>query len=94
MATGGGTPCFFDNLEWMKSKGTVVFLNVDEGVLYSRLANSDMEERPLMKDLDEQGLKNFIHDKLQERLPFYKLANLTFDPVNQPLEELVTQLKE
>lgn len=93
ISTGGGTPCHFDNMEWMKRRGTVVFLNVDEGVLYSRLKNTDLEERPLLKDLDEEGLKNFIHEKLQERLPIYIQANITFNPVTQRMEELVEMLK-
>ena len=45
IACGGGTPCFFDNMEWMKKRGVVVFLQVDEGVLFSRLKNTDLEER-------------------------------------------------
>ena len=94
VSTGGGTPCYFDNLEWMKSKGKVVFLQVDEGVLFSRLMNTDMEERPMLKNLDEVGLKDFIHDKLEERLPFYKQAHLVFDPVNNTIVYLIAQLKK
>ncbi len=93
ISTGGGTPCHFDNMDWMKRRGVVVFLQVDEGVLFSRLKNTDLEERPLLKDLDEEGLKNFIHEKLQERLPIYQQANITFNPVTQKIEELVEVLK-
>ncbi len=93
ISTGGGTPCHFDNMEWMKRRGMVVFLNVDEGVLFSRLKNTDLEERPLLKDLDEEGLKNFIHEKLKERLPIYTEANITFNPVTQKVEDLVELLK-
>ena len=92
ISTGGGTPCYFDNMAWMKSKGVVVFLNLEEGVLFSRLKNTDLEERPLLQDLDEEGLRNFIHAKLEERMPFYSQAHLTFNPVNQKMEELLTLL--
>jgi len=92
ISTGGGTPCHFDNMEWMKRRGVVVFLNVEEGVLYSRLKNTDMEERPLLKDLDEVGLRNFIHETLMDRLPIYTQANITFNPVMQKLEDLVALL--
>ena len=77
----------------MKRRGVVVFLQVDEGVLFSRLKNTDLEERPLLKDLDEEGLRNFIHEKLQERLPIYQQANITFNPITQKIEELVEMLK-
>jgi shikimate kinase len=94
IATGGGAPCYFDNLGWMKSKGTIVFLDVTEGVIYSRLMNTDFEERPLLKNMNEEELKTFIHDKLEERLPYYKQANLVFDPVNNKLEDLIARLKD
>ncbi len=93
VSTGGGTPCYFDNLEWMKKNGTVIFLKVDEGVLFSRLKNTDLDERPLLQDLDEAGLRNFIHTKLAERMPYYSQANLVFDPVNEKMEDLLNSLK-
>jgi len=89
IATGGGTPCYLDALEWMKGNGTVVFLNVPEGVIFSRLKTTELHERPLLKNLDDEGLKNFIHEKLAERLPFYNQARIHFDPVHQPIEELI-----
>src|ERR1043165_197353 len=92
ISTGGGTPCHFDNLEWMKRRGKVIFLDVDEGILLSRLKTTNLHERPLLKDLDEEGLKNFIHDKLEERLPIYRQADIIFDPVKQKIEELVAAL--
>jgi shikimate kinase len=93
ISTGGGTPCHFDNMDWMKRRGVVIFLQVDEGVLFSRLKNTDLEERPLLKDLDEEGLKSFIHEKLLERLPIYSQAHITFNPVTQKIEDLMEMLK-
>ncbi|HLP51810.1 MAG TPA: shikimate kinase [Chitinophagales bacterium] len=92
ISTGGGTPCFFDNLDYMKRRGTVVFLNVDEGVILSRLKTTDLNERPLLKGLDETGLKKFIHEKLKERLPIYQQADISFNPVSQKMEELLDLL--
>ncbi|MCX6199528.1 MAG: shikimate kinase [Bacteroidetes bacterium] len=94
VSTGGGTPCYLDNIDWMKSNGTVVFLQVDEGVLLSRLKNTDLEERPLLKGLDEEGLKTFISEKLKERLPFYEQAHFTFNPVNEKMEVLVEKIEK
>ncbi len=94
VSTGGGTPCYFNNIDWMKKNGTVVFLQVDEGVLLSRLKNTDLEERPLLKGLDEEGLKTFITEKLKERLPFYEQAHFTFNPVNEKMEVLVEKIQK
>src|SRR5688500_4828945 len=92
IATGGGTPCYFDNLEWMKAKGTVVFLEVAEGVIYSRLINTNFEERPLLKNMSEEDLKRFIHEKLEERLPFYTQAHITFDSANKKPADLAEEI--
>jgi len=94
VSTGGGTPCYFDNIVWMKQNGTVVFLQVDEGVLLSRLKNTDLEERPLLKGLDEEKLKNFISEKLKERLPFYEQAHFVFNPVTEKMEVLVKKFEK
>lgn len=92
VSTGGGTPCCFDNMDWMKQHGTVIFLQVDEGVLFSRLKTTDMNQRPLLKGLDEDGLKSFIHEKLAERLPFYRQAHIIFNPVTGSIDDLVKLL--
>lgn len=92
ISTGGGTPCYYSNIDWMKQNGTVVFLQVDEGVLLSRLKNTNLEERPLLKGLDEEGLKNFINEKLKERLPFYEQAHFVFNPVTEKMEALVEKI--
>ena len=94
IATGGGTPCYFDNLEWMKRRGVVVYLNVSEGIIFSRLKNTELEERPLLKDLDDEGLKDFISKKLTERLPFYNQAHISFDPVHEKMESLIELLEK
>lgn len=93
ISTGGGIPCYFDNLDWMKSRGVVVFLKVDEGVIFSRLKTTDLKERPLLRDLDDAGLKQFIHEKLAERMPYYNQAQIVFNPVSQKIDELVEVVK-
>lgn len=93
ISTGGGTPCFFDNMEWMKSKGTVVYIELDEKTIFNRLQQTNLDERPLLKGLDEEGLKFFIHQTLMERLPFYRQAHISFNPLKQSTEELAAQLQ-
>ena len=93
ISTGGGTPCYFDSMKWMKGRGAVEFLNVDKGVIYSRLKTTELHERPLLKDLDDVGLNSFIHTKLQERLPYYNQAHIIFNPVNEKMELLIDKLQ-
>jgi len=93
ISTGGGTPCYFDSMEWMKRRGAVVFLNLDEAALYSRLKTTALHERPLLKDLDDDGLRNFIHAKLKERLPYYNQAHIIFNPINEKIDLLLAKLQ-
>lgn len=92
VSTGGGTPCFHDNMDWMLKSGTVVFVDVDEKTIYNRLKETDRNERPLLAGLDDDELRQFIYGNLQERMPFYKRAQVSFNPLKQKLEELVSQL--
>lgn len=76
VATGGGTPCFFDNMAWMKRHGTTIYFEVLPHILFERLKN-ERERRPLLKNLDENELKNFIQNRLNEREPFYQQADFS-----------------
>lgn len=83
VATGGGTPCFGDNLEWMNRVGQTVYLKVSEEELYQRLLFS-RAERPLIRDLDDDQLLGFVRDVLGERERYYLQAQFVVDPVVTP----------
>ena len=70
IATGGGAPCFFDNMEWMNREGVTVYLEAPAGLLYHRLVN-EKEKRPLLRKLNEIELMEHIHEHLAQREPFY-----------------------
>lgn len=89
IATGGGTPCFFDNISWMKNHGIVVFLNPGTEVIYSRLKSSDLSKRPLLQNLNGEELLEFIRNKMEERLPFYLQADVVFNPVKEETDALM-----
>jgi len=78
VSTGGGTPCFFDNMEWMNKHGITVFLETPPQLLAKRL-ESEMEHRPLLKDFSKKELINFIENKLGERNPFYHQTQLLYE---------------
>lgn len=78
LSTGGGTPCFFNNIETMKKDGIVVWLNTHVEVLLQRLLKEKMQ-RPLLKDIKDEDLKNYIVRKLNERRMYYELADVVID---------------
>lgn len=77
VATGGGAPCFFDNMRYMKAAGTTIFLDTPVAVLLERL-KPEMAHRPLLAGKTVEELTHFIEQKLDERLPYYQQANLIY----------------
>ena len=78
MACGGGTPCFFENLQWMNEQGTTIYLRASPSEILEKIMN-ETEERPLLKKLNSNELLFFIEQKLKEREPFYKQAKYILD---------------
>jgi len=86
VATGGGLPCFFDNMDWMNNRGLTIYLQMTPAALVSRLFNR--QKRPLIKDLNDEELFVFIEEKLKERDPFYTKAKLIVDAFDLDGEKL------
>ncbi len=76
LATGGGTPCFFDNMDWMNKNGITIWLNEPVATLVERL-KPEKEHRPLIQALNDEELAEFLTHKLAERQPFYSKAQFT-----------------
>lgn len=93
IATGGGAPCFFDNLEWMNQNGITAYLSLSPKALALRLANG-IAERPILKNMKGDDLENFIAEKLKTREGFYKRALLIVKGADQSPERLSEILRE
>ena len=70
---GGGTPCFFDNMDYMNQEGTPVFLNTSPLVIVDRLKRQ-RTDRPLLAKCSDDELEFFVREHLASRLPFYLKA--------------------
>ena len=73
LATGGGTPCFSANIEWMNKQGITIWINEPIEMLVERL-KPEKDHRPLIKDLSDTEIHGFLSKKLEERSPFYQQA--------------------
>lgn len=78
ISTGGGAPCFYDNMDFMNLKGDTVFLNVTPEVLFSRLKMAS-QNRPILRGKSNEELKAFIAKTLEKRAPFYSKAKYIFN---------------
>ncbi|MEZ5044441.1 MAG: shikimate kinase [Saprospiraceae bacterium] len=75
ISTGGGAPCFFDNMDWMNLHGLTIYLETAPSLLAQRL-QKEMAHRPLLAQLNPDELQAFIHQKIAERAAFYQKAKL------------------
>lgn len=77
ISTGGGTPCFFDNIEYMNRQGATVFLDVPVERLFIRLKIA-RKKRPLIMEKNDDELRDFITEQLAKRMPYYSKAGQKF----------------
>lgn len=93
ISTGGGTPCFEANLDFMLDNGLTVYLKLTPAQLKRRLINNS-DERPLLKDIDKKGLIDFITRKLSEREKWYNRAEIITDGFNTRISALYDLIKD
>ncbi|WP_187264028.1 shikimate kinase [Pontibacter beigongshangensis] len=77
VATGGGAPCFHDNMTLINRAGDSVFLDVPVEEILQRLQATDLRTRPLLANKTEAELNAFLTNTLAQRRPFYEQATYT-----------------
>ena len=91
VSTGGGLPCFFDNMEWMNAHGKTVYIKLSPKTLVDRLERSK-NKRPLLREKQGEELLAFITERLAEREVFYLQASYIANGISlsvDGLEELI-----
>lgn len=90
---GGGTPCFYGNMELLKKTGLTVYIKMPPATLFQRL-QSARKQRPVLHDMDSDSLFRHIQEQLSQREPYYSLAEITVDGINLDIEALAWRIKE
>jgi len=93
IATGGGAPCFFDNIDLMNRTGKTVYLNIDPKILAYRLMHSKTE-RPLIKGKSKEELIRFIDETLKKRNEFYKQAKIQITEPDLGMDKILEILEQ
>ena len=91
MACGGGTPCFFNNIDYLKKNGVVIWLNSSIESLHNRLAD-EKDKRPLLAGLSGEDLRNFIIKRFSNRKIYYQQANVIISEENTTLDNLIGEI--
>jgi shikimate kinase len=93
IATGGGTPCFGDNMSWIRSSGRSVYLRLEPELLASRLLKVK-KYRPVLSHVPDPELPEFVRKHLSEREFYYLQADIVYCPETQPLSWLIDRIPE
>lgn len=88
VGTGGGTPCFFDNITQIKQHGTSVYLRTSVETLTQRLLNSKTR-RPLIEGKTAYELQNYIRKHLTDREVFYMQADHIVEAGNLKINAMI-----
>lgn len=91
LSCGGGTPCFFNNITFMKETGKVIWLNTPIDLLKERLLK-ERTSRPLIRAIGDAELRSYIVRKLGERKMYYGQAHVIADEENITLDTLIELL--
>lgn len=92
ISTGGGAPCFFDNMDYMNSQGFTVYLKLTPEQLVTRLELSRAGKRPLLGNRKGEDLRLFIEEGLVAREPFYSQAQLIVSGTDEEMMKQVARI--
>ena len=93
ISCGGGTPCFFNNISYMKKHGKVIWLNTQVDVLVNRLLK-ERHTRPLIRNIPSGELKTYIMKKLLSRKLYYQQADVTVHEESLSLDHFMKMLND
>lgn len=88
MATGGGTPCYFNNIEYINNSGISIYIELDTKSIYNRLINAK-NIRPTIKGKKEDELMQFIEETFSHRKDIYEKATFKVNGLNLDVKKVV-----
>ena len=93
VSTGGGTACYFDNMEWMNQHGLTVFMRISPQAAVDRVIHS-RHKLPLAEGKSEEELTEFVNRHYASRMPFYEQAQITVKSEDFDLEDAIKKISE
>jgi len=101
VSTGGGLPCFYNNMDLLNQTGITVYLKVSVDGLIDRIAKGK-QKRPLVREKSGEELRDFVEMNLEKRESFYNQSKFIFDvhpcstkiEINQWVDELLIRIKQ
>ncbi|MBU1371072.1 MAG: AAA family ATPase [Bacteroidetes bacterium] len=91
IATGGGTPCFYNNISWMNENGLTAYLKMSPAAIANRLIHAK-KKRPLILEKNSDDIYQFVKDHMRQRAIFYSQANLVIEAESLDLQDFIKQI--
>src|SRR5690606_36040241 len=91
MSCGGGTPCYYNNIDYMNKSGTTVWISSSIDTMHQRLIK-DRKKRPVLSGLSDEQLRGFIIKKFSDRKIYYEQATIIVDEETVSDEDFIQQL--
>lgn len=93
ISTGGGAPCFHDNISIINKQGISVYINLPAKVLVDRL-KGEKTKRPLLASLNDEEMLRFVESKLSERAIYYEQAQVNFEYLKEKEADFIVRIKK
>ncbi|HSJ67378.1 MAG TPA: shikimate kinase [Anditalea sp.] len=93
LSTGGGAPCFYNNINVINEYSTSIYIDVPTHVLVKRLMNNGGGQRPMFYKLPEEKVINKILSLKDARENFYNQAKIKLSGVDITTELILSELR-
>jgi len=93
VATGGGTPCFYDNMDWMNRTGVTIYFHLPPKALWHRLMQTDITARPALQGQQGEALLADITSRLAQRMPYYQQAHHVINQLHASLDDVLALIR-
>ena len=93
VATGGGMPCFFDNMQTINKSGISIFIDTPRKVIAKRLMIQQTLHRPLVNAKTEEEMAELLENRYRERISYYNKSRLIFAETNLSAEQVAKEVR-
>lgn len=93
VACGGGTPIFFNQMDWINEHGLSIYINTSKDNIIGRL-RKNQSTRPMLKRMHGKQIADWVHKNHEVRSPIYQQSKISFDSKNDNFNELVLNIRK
>lgn len=94
LATGGGTPCFYNNINKLIKSGPVIWIKAGMSRILEHIQNDNVNKRPMFSNKSQYDIKNTLVQMYKNRIKYYKQAHICHNSDNNSITNLIIEIKQ